>query len=402
MEPISVYLDHNILNDIAPAKQDWTTTKWGAYLLDQTQKGHIEVYASPTNCLEIALLTKDLDHRNNLARALNTLIAGHRMLPTYEFVIVQNLLRHINGNWPGTINESRFNRLQRQSARTYVALLGQLAALKDYDCSKGLVGAIAPKIITQLIQGEIFRNPLAELKKRLAGLQQVTVQSQDAFAAYDSKSLDELAELKESLLAETFTVDKQAIKFLKDNKAKFIEGYAQDELRSCIHQVFLYWEDLEVCFAGCEQVVREWATVHPLESSNPDFKPKPLPQEITAAYASGQSTRNDRYAVLKALGARFSSFLDVPKLYSSTVFNEMERTLNKGKLPTGGLALDCQHTLACAVTEFFLVRDAILLDTVKRWHATIREESTMFRESADGLQDFERKVEKRLKALGAD
>lgn len=321
------------------------------------------------------------------------------MLPTYEFIIVQNLLRHINGNWPGTINESRFNRLQQQSARTYVALLGQLAALKDYDCSKGLGGAIAPKIITQLIQGEIFRNPLVELQKRLTGLQQGTVLSEDAFAAYDNKSLDELAELKEGLLKETFKVDKRAIRFLRDNKAKFIEGYAQDELRSSIHQVFLYWEDLNVCFFGCEQVVREWTTVHPLESSDSNFKPKPLPQALTAAYASGQTKLADRYAVLKALGARFSSFLDVPKLYSSTVFNEMERTLNDGKLPTGGLALDCQHTLACAVTDFFLVRDAILLATVKRWHATIKQESSMFRESADGLQDFERKLEKRLKEL---
>lgn len=400
MEPISVYLDHNILNDIAPPKQEWNTTKWGAYLLDQTQKGHIEIYASPTNCLEIAL-TKDLDHRHNMARALNTLISGYRMLPTYEFIIVHNLLRHVNGNWPGTINESRFQRISSQSSRTYIALLGQLAALRDFDCSRGLAGIIAPKIISQLIQGEIFRNPLAELQKRLVGLRQGTVQSQDAFAAYDSKSLDELADLKDSLLDESFQVDKRGIKFLKDNKAEFIEGYAQDELRSSIHQVFLYHEDLEVCFAGVERVVREWATLHPLEASNPSFQLKPLPQALTAAYASGQSTRNDRYSVLKALGARFSSFLDVPKVYSSAVFNEMERTLNKGKLPTGGFALDCQHALACAATDFFLVRDAILLDTVKRWHATIMKESTLFRESADSLLDFERKVEKRLKYLSA-
>ena len=49
--------------------------------------------------------------------------------------------------------------------------------------------------------------------------------------------------------------------------------------------------------------------------------------------------------------------------------------------------------------RFFLVRDTILLTTVKRWHATIKQESIMFRESADGLQDFERKLEKRLKEL---
>ena len=99
-DPLSIYNHTNILNDIAPKGKDWETTDRGKYLIELSEKQHIEVWASPGNCLEIAL-NSDIDHRHNMARALNNFIKGRRMLPAYEFFIAENLLEHIEKTGKG-------------------------------------------------------------------------------------------------------------------------------------------------------------------------------------------------------------------------------------------------------------------------------------------------------------
>lgn len=197
-EPIKVYIDHNILNDIAPKNTFWKESDWGKFLLQLTNDGKIEVWASPGNCMEIAL-TPDYDQRQNMAAALNTLIRGQRMIPAYETYIVRNFLEHLSRQWPGLISFDPLLKKEKQSSQIFIGLLGQLAALKDYDCKAGFPAIIKPKIVTQIIHNDLFQDAKNKLKLRIEQLKSGNFSRDDTFKVYDKMSIDELQILEKEI-----------------------------------------------------------------------------------------------------------------------------------------------------------------------------------------------------------
>ncbi|AWL09494.1 hypothetical protein HME7025_01641 [Aquirufa nivalisilvae] len=394
--PITTYIDTNILNDIAPKGNDWTNSEWGKYLIRLSDKDQIEVWASPGNCLEIAL-NPDIDHRHNMARALNTLIKGQRMLPAYEFFVVDNLLRHIETNWEGTLHFDRLEFLKQNSSRIYISLLGQLAALKDYNCSKGFGGILRPKIITQIIHSTIFSNPKAELEKRLEAMKTRDFRKHDLFSSYDGKAIDELETIEDKLKGQKYTVDKKAVEWLKKNKDELVKGYSLDEVYSSLQQVFIYWEDLNNTIVDFPKIVTEWDKIYTLEKTSEKYKVKPLPDDLIVRFKEKKHTIADTFAVLKELANRFYHFLIIPQVYYYTIINEIEKALNDGEIPTGGLVIDSHHSIGSIYTNLFLTRDTRLLSTIKYWHSQIPKEFNIFRDSANDLNEFKRKVEKEIR-----
>lgn len=390
MDPISIYIDTNILNDIAPKDKDWEETEWGKCLIELSEKKQIEVWASPGNCLEIALVS-DFDHRNNMARALNTLIQGQRMQPPYEFFIMENLLQHIEGNWNGTLNFERLEFLKLNSSRIYIALIGQLAALKDYDCSFGFSGIIRPKIITEIIHTSIFDNPKEELEKRLAAIRKKDFKKHDMFALYDGQSIEDLKKTELITREKKYSVDKEAIKWLKKNKEELVEGYSLDEVKSTLNQVFIYWEDLNNTIIDFPKIVSEWNKVHSLEARGNKYKVKPLPVDLVQRFENKVYTINDTILVIEELANRFYHFLIVPKVYQYTIINEIEKALNEGEIPKGSLVIDCHHAIGSIYCNFFLCRDSRLLNTIKYWHNQMPK--NIYKESATDLNEFKRKIE---------
>jgi hypothetical protein len=393
--PLTIYIDTNILNDIAPKGNDWTNTDWGKYLIDLTNKGQIDVWASPGNCLEIAL-NPDIDHRHNMARALNTLTRGQRMLPAYEYFVVDNLLKHIESNWNGVLHYDRLEFLKLNSSRIYIALLGQLAALKDYDCSNGFSGIIRPKIITQIIHSTIFLNPKAELEKRLGAIRNNDFRQYDLFAEYDGKSIDELKVIEDQIKGNKYTVEKKTIEWLKKNKDELTKGYSRDEVYSSIQQVFIYWEDLNNTIIDFPKIVSDWEKIYELEPTSDKYKVKPLPPDLVERFKAKKHSIADTFTVIKELANRFYHFLIIPQVYQYTIINELEKSLNEGEIPTGGLVIDSHHSIGSIYTNLFLTRDTRLLNTVKYWHSQIPKEFNVFRGSANDLNEFKRKVEREI------
>lgn len=384
--PLKVYIDTNILNDVAPKGKPWATTKWGEYLSELSKNGTIEVWASPGNCLEIAL-NPDLDHRNNMALALNTLIRGQRMMPVYETFVIENFLMNVGQVWPEAVFYQPLQKIKKLSQQNYIALIGQLAALKDYDCKAGFPGIIKPKIITQIIHADLFEDPKAKLVARLEQLKNNQYLQENYFGKYEQMSIEELQNLEQSLKDRNYKVDKSAVTFLKNNKQAFIQGYSKEELQFAVNQVFEYFDDalFSIQFIN---ISKNW---NPLNDSSV----KPLHPELIAKFADVPD-RNDIAMLLQALQERFYQKLGVPQMYYEIIINELEKALNTGKIPTGGLILDGHHASAAMNVDFFLCRDSRLLSTVKSMYKRINELDGGAREAMDSMAEFERKIKTAL------
>ena len=394
MKPLKIYIDTNSLNDIAPKNIIWDKTHLGKFLVEQVNLGNIEVWASPANVLEIAL-NKDLEQRNNMATALNTLISGQRMMPSKEFQIIDDFLNLIEFIWNNSIKSERLEFLKANSSRTYIALLGQLSALKNYDCSKGFIKVIAPKIATQIINDKILENPKEELEKRINAIKNKEYSHIDYFDELSTLGIDELENRKILLREKTYSIDKKAVKYLQKNIHTLIDGYSLDDLTFACSQVFVYLEDL-ISTIDFYNIVTNWNNKSPIEKKK-NSGIKQLEKEIVNRITNKKETLKDYRIILNEIIQRFYKQLNFPQISNYIIVKDLEKGLNNGKIPTGGVVLDSSHSIACLYTNILLSRDERLNSSVNYWFKQIKKDENVFRETVKNLNELKRKVEKGLK-----
>lgn len=395
MKPLKIYIDTNSLNDIAPKEIDWKETELGKYLLEQSELGNIEVWASPASVLEIAL-NKDLEQRNNMAKALNTLIRGQRMMPPTEFQIVDDFLHEIESIWSGSTKKSRLEFLKANSSRIYIALIGQLSALKDYDCTNGFISIIAPKVATQIIHDEIFQNPKKELEKRIAAIKKKEYSHLNYINSHRDLNIEELEQKKIELRDKKYSIDKNAITYLQKNIQNLINGYALDDLSFACNQTFAYWEDLHATIIDFKKIVLEWQNNSVKEYSE-NISIKPLPVDLTERFTENVSTVDDCKFVLKELILRFYYQLRLPQISNYIIVKDLEKGLKNGKIPTGGVVLDSSHSIGSLFCNILLSRDERLNSSVDFWFKNIKKEEKLFRETTKNLKELRRTIEAGLK-----
>lgn len=394
MKPLKLYIDNCSLNDIAPKEKIWEETELGKYLIQKSQSAEIEVFASPAGVIEVAL-NKDLEQRNNMAMALNTLIRGQRMMPSKEFLIIDDFLNLLDSTWKGVTQKDRLEFLKADSSRTYIALLGQLAALKDYDCSKGFIGVIAPKLATQIIHSEIFENPKEEIEKRVQAIKSKKYSHLEYFRDFDDKGIEELQLLQKHYEDKTYSINKSVIKKLQTHQELLVEGYSLDELAFAADQVFVYSEDLALTF-NFPKIVSEWNKSSPTETVN-KLIAKPLDKDIVERFEEGRQTINDCKFILKSLVNRFYMQTNFTRISNHIIFKDLEKGLNKGKIPSGGIVLDSSHCIAALYCEILLSRDNRLNTSVAFWYSQIKKDTSLFRETAKNINELKRQVENGLK-----
>jgi hypothetical protein len=394
MKPLRIYIDTNSLNDIAPKDRDWQETPLGSYLLEQSELENIEVWASPASVMEIAL-NKDLEQRNNMARALNTLIRGQRMMPPTEFQFMDDFLELIEHIWNSSTKSNRLEFLKSNSSRIYIALIGQLSALIDYDCSKGFLGIIAPKVATQIIHDEIFENPKAGLEKRINAIKNQNYSHLDYFNTLAKLDIDELEAKKNALRDKDYDIDKNVIKYLQKNIQVLINGYALDDLSFACDQTFVYWEDLAATIIDFKRIAIEWSTKSPKEQKE-NISIKPLQDEMVNRFESNMQTINDCRIILKEMVNRFHTQVRFPQISNYIIVKDLEKGLNKGKIPTGGVVLDSSHSISSLYCNILLSRDDRLNSSVDYWFKKIMKEEGLFRETVKNLNELKRSVKKGL------
>jgi hypothetical protein len=395
MKPLKIYIDNCSLNDIAPKDNDWANTVLGKYLIEKSNNGEIEVFCSPASVFEIAL-NKDLEQRNNMARALNTLIRGQRMMPSKEFYIVDNFLNVIEDTWSSTTSKVRLESLKENSARIFIALLGQLAALKDYDCSKGFIGVIAPKLATQVIHSQIFDNPKDEIQKRIDAIQNKQYSHLDYLKDFENLSIEELNMMQKAFEEKKYNIDKKAITLLQRNQEILINGYSLDELSFATNQVFVYSEDLYTTIIDFSKIVFDWDTKSDLEKKR-NKSIKPLDHDFVNRFNDKNFTISDTRLLMKLLVNRFHDQLQLPIVSNHIIIKDIEKGLQNGKIPSGGIILDSSHCLSALFCEILFSRDQRLNASVDYWFNQIKKETGAFRETAKNIKELKRKIESGLK-----
>jgi hypothetical protein len=395
MKPLRLYIDNCSLNDIAPKGTNWEETELGKYLLEKSLNGDIEVFASPAGVIEIAL-NKDLDQRNNMAKALNTLIRGQRMMASKEFYVIDDFLRLVEHTWNSSTKTEMMEFLKANSSRTYIALLGQLAALKDYDCSNGFIEVIAPKLATQIIHSKIFVNPKEEIEKRIDAIKNKKYTHLEYFDDLTDQTIKELEEQQKEYEEMSYTIPQNAITILKKNQEILIEGYSLDELSFAADQVFLYWEDLGSTIIDFLKIVAEWTNKSPIELDK-NLSVKPLNIEVTGRFSEKKQTILDCKYVLKSLVNRFHNQTTFTRVSNYIIIKDLEKGLTAGKIPSGGIILDSSHCIAALYNEILLSRDRRLNASVDFWFKQIKKETGLFRETVKNLNELKRQVENGLK-----
>jgi hypothetical protein len=395
MEPLKLYIDNCSLNDVAPKDKNWEDTELGKYLLQKTQSGEIEVYASPASAIEIAL-NKDSVQRNNMAKALNTLINGQRMMASKEFYIVDDFLRLVEATWINSTKTNRLEFLKANSSRIYIALLGQLAALKDYDCSKGFIGVIAPKLATQIIHSEILKSPKAEIEKRVNAIKNKTYSHLDYFNDLTDLSIEELEFKQKEYEDQQFEIDSNIIKTLHTYQDILIEGYSLDELSFSTDQVFVYWEDLSSTIIDFQKIVSNWNERSPIEQSK-GLSIKPLESEIIERFSQNRQSIKDYNITLKNLVNRFYTQTIFTRVSNYIIIKDIEKGLHDGKIPSGGIILDSSHCIASLYCDILLSRDKRLKASMDYWYKQVKMETGLFRETVKNIEELRRQIEKGLK-----
>ncbi|WP_017495748.1 hypothetical protein [Flavobacterium sp. WG21] len=395
MKPLKLYIDNCSLNDIAPKGANWGDTDLGKYLLRKSMSGDIEVFSSPAGVIEIAL-NKDLDQRNNMAKALNTLIRGQRMMASKEYYVVDDFLRLIETTWNATTKAERMTFLKANSSRIYIALLGQLAALKDYDCTNGFINVIAPKLATQIIHSQIFENPKEEIEKRINAIKTKNYTHLNYYDGLTDLTIPELEKQQKEYEAKSYIIPKNAVSTLQKNQEILIEGYSLDELSFATDQVFVYWEDLAGTITNFPKIVAEWSTKSEIEKEK-KLSVKPLDGEIVEKFAQQKQTISDCKIILKSLVHRFHTQTTFTRISNYIIIKDLEKGLKSGKIPSGGIILDSSHCIAALYNEILLSRDQRLNASVDFWFSELKKETGLFRETAKNLKELKRQVENGLK-----
>ena len=317
-------------------------------------------------------------------------------MPAKEFQIIDDFIYLISIIWPDSTKSDRLEFLKSNSSRIYIALLGQLSALKDYDCSKGFIGVIAPKVATQIIHDEIFENPKVELEKRIDAIKNKTYSHLNYFNDLTKLGIKELDNKKKELQEKEYDIDKSVVTFLQKNIQVLINGYALDDLSFACDQTFVYWEDLGATIIDFSKIVSEWNNQSPQEKSE-KITIKPLDAEVVNRFENKLQTIQDCRYVLKELVYRFHTQVRFPQISNYIIVKDLEKGLNKGKIPTGGVVLDSSHSIASLYCNILLSRDERLNSSVDYWYKKIKKEEDLFRETCKNLKELKRTIEKGLK-----
>jgi hypothetical protein len=169
---MKVYLDQNIVSNFAKANGGWRSTDLGEVIDAGIKAAKVEVWPSPAHVLETFLCadtdpataaivdTPKLDLRMKIAATLLDLSQARRMAPGVDVLVLKELVQTLKQVAPDCVaNETLIAAAKRESQRTYLGLLGLLAAVRGYDRPDAMGDMLRNKLSTTLIHARYALNP---------------------------------------------------------------------------------------------------------------------------------------------------------------------------------------------------------------------------------------------------
>ncbi len=353
-----IILDNCFINRLIGS--DNNTNDVFSYLIEKVKTSQIEVYAIPTNIIEIALCS-DHDKRNALANVLNKLIKGKNILLSWDSYLVLFLFEEINKQITGVLKDkSVLLHESKNYTKLMLGLLGQLCCFKDYEFEIYQY-IVREKLITKYYQARFVSDPefyLSLYKKQLEGTLLDTDIEDDS--QFDSMSIMDL----ENMISEKL-IDRKSIRNIKkfsEMKNDMVLFFSKYELKNLLINFFRYKEIIENSL-DLKVIVNNWGS--PLFGRTA----KPLAEEFTriASDATQIPTKKFYQHVLLKLAERLPDgcYFPIDHIYN-IYLNELEKIINRTKSLSKGSALDLDYYPACLMSDHFITDDRDLYENIGR------------------------------------
>lgn len=354
-----ILLDNNIVNHLINERNE--VTDLYKYFENLSLNNIIEIYAIPTNIIEISLCT-DIEKRHNLSKVFLKLINGKRLEFSWDVQLIDLIFTLLNDEIPGVLKrkESLYT-LSANYNRMLLGLLGLLAALPKYDTGN-FESLLHDKLINEYYQVRFLTDPDYYLKIYKRQLNNEKPSSEDLEEQLYAESLS-AANLKQEI--SRLRENKQKINNIKEfSKVKKELGsfFANYEAKRLILNFFPYKEIIEESI-DIRLLVNNWSNkIHETE-------PLQLDSNIEALFKNPESNPSKDayiYMLLKLIDRlkieNYFPFKNILAIY----LNEFEKIANQSKEPSKGLIYDIEYFPTALKADHFITADKELYENTKR------------------------------------
>jgi len=367
--PIKVYLDHNIWNAVAPEGTPWRDSKWSKLLLPKIENGEIEVFISPASVMELVAFGSNPKQRNNIAVAMNTMVKGINFIPAFEYSIVEEILILINNTWNDTINLEHFNKIKEEVTRIYIGLIGQLAALPDYNVGlSGYNNIVKAKIINLIIHLKIIESPKLEMQKRLDTFNNLQIENDDCLESLKSMTIDELLVEKDKILDNINKSDGNTVQWIQKKKKILIEEYSKNDVMQSALYSFTYLEDRVKVLHGYKTIISDWLKKDECTNHH-GLKVAPLPLGLEQSNKQNTIAFKEVGELYFELFNRFSKCSLLASGSTTVIIDELINAVQSGNPPTKGLMFDSNHFVAAIHCDILVTKDGRFTSTCKKLYS---------------------------------
>lgn len=371
--PIKVYLDHNIWNAVAPEGKAWRDSKWSKLLLPKIDSGEIEIFISPANVMELVAYGSNPGQRNNIAIAMNTIIKGINMLPAYEYSIIEEIFKLIETNWNDTVNIAHIQEIKNEVTRIYIGLIGQLAALPDYNIgSSGYNNLVCLKLKNLIIHLKIIQNPKFEINRRLEQFDKKTIVTDTYLESLESMSIIQLSSEIDRILSTIKKADGNTVQWLQKIKKQLIIGYAKNDVIESAKYGFKYQEERIRCIHGYRKIINEW---NKKDDCTNQFNEQilPLSEELLTSNIENRIAFEGVNELICKLFERFSTCSSMAAQSTSIIIDEIINAIQSGTPPTKGLLFDANHSVAAMYCDILITKDGRFFSSCKKLFAEMEK-----------------------------
>lgn len=359
----------------------WSQSKLGTTIKGLQDDGVVEVWASPLNVLETMICaqfdeknriidTTQLDKRVRLAQCLVDLTQCQRMLQSYEYQVVSDLLSILTVVAPDVVRTLSLVQSQKEaSRRDFIGTLAMLAACRSFDCPLAVDSILRTKLTSQLIQSRFALDPEKFVDSIVTAAQQFRLTDEDIWAELDSRSI---AELRAEIAANksiAVRMTKQGQQKLQQHKDLVATTYTVPEIGQSLASVFAMDHVLLLTLDG-RKLRSHWDVIHaPCRIPTPNWL-----NEVTDDELETDAGLVARTLMLIVRNISRTHFLS-GRIPDAVALGELEMCLKKGEVPTAGLCFDCQHVVALTEVDLFMSSDTRLLTLANRAKKIVETET---------------------------
>jgi len=387
---LNLYLEQSTIDKFFEKDNSWKNSPLWTTLNNLQKEKKINVWISPQTVVELSIWSDDYK-RHTSAYILENLIEGKRMLPSSEFIIIEELLDKIKLHWGNqNVNKNVFEETKIQNIITYSGVLAHAAIINNYDL-KGPANYIRKtKLLSKLINLEIMLNPRENLEILLEGGDRLLNYQKEFNLKYESKSLEELKKIIEE---HEYTIknrkrDQAAAQLFERNREAISYKYFYQFVNESFTVVFRYFE--EICsLLKYDEIVCRWDEKFP-PAADLDV-PDKLPEDVISRFANKTPEYSDYYTIIELLIKRYRKILIVPNIMINICLKENEKSLKINESSTEGMTIDLDHASMIYFSDIFFTYDSKLESSLNYWIKRINRNNARTKYCIDDL--------KRLRAL---